>query len=180
MRAEGLGILLLSSFIFMSGPASAWTPQAASQQKATSAQKTSQDPPGDAKEAEPFPDVPRITAEEVQRLLKDTAKLVLVDTDDTMTYGEEHIKGAVNMTYDPTVDPQEREAILGALPGDKLIVIYCNCPHEEDAAPIVKELWQLGYDHDKVKALKGGLARWEELHYPLAGTSVDASTSKGN
>jgi 3-mercaptopyruvate sulfurtransferase SseA len=47
---------------------------------------------------------------------------------------------------------------------------------------MVLEMWQLGYDHDKVTTLKGGLTRWEQLHYPLAGTSVGATASqeKGN
>jgi len=30
------------------------------------------------------------------------------------------------------------------------------------------ELWQLGYDKDNLKALRGGSLRWEELDYPLA------------
>jgi hypothetical protein len=56
------------------------------------------------------------------------------------------------MAYDPTVDSEERQATLAALPSDRLIVFYCNCPHEEDSAPLVKEMWQLGYDHDKINA----------------------------
>ena len=114
-------------------------------------------------------------AEEVQQLLNLKANVILVDTDDSVTYEAEHIKGAVNMAYDPTVDPQERQGLLGALPSDRLIVFYCNCPREEDSAPLVKEMWQLGYDHDKVKALKGGLTRWEQLSYPLAGSEVKPS-----
>jgi 3-mercaptopyruvate sulfurtransferase SseA len=42
-------------------------------------------------------------------------------------------------------------------------------------------MWQLNYDHDKVKALQGGLSRWEQLKYPLAGSSIStAATEKGN
>jgi 3-mercaptopyruvate sulfurtransferase SseA len=43
---------------------------------------------------------------------------------------------------------------------------------------MVLEMWQLGYDHDNVKTLKGGLTRWEQLGYPLAGTDVDANKEK--
>jgi len=128
----------------------------------------------------PLPQVPRITAEEVQRLIKDKGNVVLFDTDYSASYGDEHIKGAVNIAYDPTADPRAQDETLSALPGNKLIVFYCNCPHEEDSAPLVLEMWQLNYDHDKVKALQGALARWEQLKYPLAGTSVDAATEKGN
>jgi len=145
------------------------------QSQAVAAVTARQDNSQGAKDAEPFPQVPRITAEEVQRLAKDKGKVVLVDTDDPEAYQAEHIQGAVNIPYDPTGDTQEQDQFLSALPGDRLIVFYCNCPHEEDSAPMVLEMWQLGYDHDKVKALKGGLIRWEQLRYPLAGTDVNRS-----
>jgi rhodanese-related sulfurtransferase len=146
----------------------------------SSAAKTDQHASASSKDKVPLPQVPRITAEEVQRLMKDK-NVVLVDTDDSESYGDEHIKGAVNIAYDPTADPRAQDETLSALPGNKLIVFYCNCPHEEDSAPLVMEMWQLNYDHDKVKALQGGLARWEQLKYPLAGSSIStASIEKGN
>lgn len=149
--------------------------------QASSAAKANQNNSASAKEKIPLPQVPRITAEEVQRQMKDKGNVVLVDTDDSESYADEHIKGAVNITYDPTADPRAQDETLSALPGDKLIVFYCNCPHEEDSAPLVLEMWQLNYDHDKVKALQGGLSRWEQLKYPLAGSSIStASTEKGN
>jgi rhodanese-related sulfurtransferase len=126
----------------------------------------------------PFPDVPRITAQEVQQRIKDKQDVVIVDTDDSVTYGAEHIKGAVNIYYDPTQDVTNDDQTLQALPGDKLVVFYCNCPHEEDSAPVVKEMWQLGYARDKVKALEGGLTRWEQLGYPLAGTDLPKGTQE--
>jgi rhodanese-related sulfurtransferase len=131
------------------------------------------------KDSVPFPDVPRITAEEVQQLIK-AGKVVIVDTDDPEAYAAEHIKGSVNIAFDPTVDAREQDQSLSALPGDRMVVFYCNCSHEEDSAPFVKEMWELGYDHDKVKALKGGLTRWEQLKYPLAGTDVEKTEEKGN
>jgi rhodanese-related sulfurtransferase len=149
--------------------------------QASSAAKADQDASASAKEKIPLPQVPRITAEDVQRLIKEKGNVVLVDTDDSESYGDEHIKGAVNIAYDPTADPRAQDETLSALPGNKLIVFYCNCPHEEDSAPLVLEMWELNYDHDKVKALQGGLTRWEQLKYPLAGTSMStASTEKGN
>src|ERR1035437_2141769 len=102
----------------------------------------SQDKSAQTKEAEPFPEVPRITAEEIQRLAKDNGKVVLVDTDDPEAYEAEHIKGAVNIPFDPTRDTHEQDQSLSALPGDRLIVFYCNCSHEEDSAPMVMELWE--------------------------------------
>jgi rhodanese-related sulfurtransferase len=171
MKSEFRAIFLLVTLALMAAALSARTLPESSQQ-AASAAKAGQGTSGSAKEALPFPQVPRITAEEVERLAKDKGNVVLVDTDDSETYAAEHIKGAVNVAYDPTVDAREEDDMLSALPGDKLIVFYCNCPHEEDSAPLVLEMWQLGYDHDKVKALKGGLTRWEQLGYSLAGTDI--------
>jgi len=131
-----------------------------------------------AKDTLPDPDVPRITAQEVEQRIKTKGDVVLVDTDDSVTYGAEHIKGAVNIYYDPTQDVTNADQTLQALPGNKLIVFYCNCPHEEDSAPMVKEMWELGYAKDKVKALEGGLTRWEQLGYPLAGTDLPKSTQE--
>ena len=120
----------------------------------------------------PFPEVPRITAEQVMRLVKEKGKVVVVDTDDAIAYEAEHIMGAINIPYDPTVATRSADDMLSALPGDKMIVFYCNCPHEEDSAPMVQEMWELSYDRANVKALQGGLTRWEQLDYPLAGTDL--------
>ncbi len=169
----------LGSLMLVAAVSSRALPNSSSQE--SSAAKTDQHASASAKDKIPLPQVPRITAEEVQRLIKEQGNVVLVDTDDSESYGDEHIRGAVNIAYDPTADPRAQDETLSALPGNKLIVFYCNCPHEEDSAPLVLEMWELNYDHDKVKALQGGLSRWEQLKYPLAGTSIStASTEKGN
>ena len=175
MKLRGMGGLLLGALLVVVAVVSIRAEQTGSQ-KATSA-KGGQSAP--SKDAEPLPQVPRITAEEVQRLMKD-GKVVLVDTDDSEAYTAEHIKGAVNIAFDPTADARAQDQILSALPGDRLVVFYCNCAHEEDSAPYVMEMWELGYDHDKVKALRGGLSRWEHLGYPLAGTDVDVKQAKAD
>ena len=132
-----------------------------------------------SKDALPFPKAPRITAEDVEQMIKDGKGVVIVDTDDSESYAAEHIKGSVNIVYDPTTDASAEDQSLSALPGDKMLVFYCNCPHEEDSAPLVLEMQQLGYDPAKVKALQGGLTRWEQLHYPLAGSDVDKTAQTG-
>jgi rhodanese-related sulfurtransferase len=76
------------------------------------------------------------------------------------------------------VDARERESTLAVLPMDTPIVLYCECNNEEDSAPMVRELRDLGYDRDKVKALKGGSIRWRALHYPFVSTPANASTEK--
>lgn len=181
MKARFLGVAGFVVALLMLMPAwlSARDAARSSQQSAPAA-KASQSASASAKDELPFPKAPRITAEEVERLVKDKKDVVIVDTDDSISYEAEHIKGAVNITYDPTTDARAEDDTLSALPGDKLIVFYCNCPHEEDSAPFVIEMQQLGYDAAKVKALEGGLVRWEQLHYPLVGTDVSVAQAKGN
>jgi len=169
----------LLALMLLPGGLSSGTLPADSKQASSSA-KTSQAGSASAKEELPFPDVPRITAEEVARQMKAKGDVVIVDTDDSETYEAEHIKGAINIPFDPTTDIRNQDQTLSALPGDKLVVFYCNCAHEEDSAPVVQEMWQLGYDKDKVKALQGGLTRWEQLHYPLVGTEVNKNSTKAD
>jgi len=180
MKFQFLGIVfVMGAFVFVPSAVSFGTPAESSQQAASEA-KTGQTASESSKDAIPFPQVPRITAEDVERQAKDKGNVVLVDTDDSESYAAEHIKGAVNVAYDPTADVRSQDDLLSALPGDKLIVFYCNCAHEEDSAPMVLEMQELGYDRDKVKALKGGLTRWEQLGYPLVGTDVRTAQAKGN
>jgi rhodanese-related sulfurtransferase len=170
VKPQFLAILLLGALVLVPAALYSRALPGSSQQAASASPK----------ETLPFPQAPRITAEEVERQIKDKGNVVLVDTDDPESYAAEHIKGAVNVAYDPTADARAQDDMLSALPGDKFLVFYCNCPHEEDSAPMVLEMQQLGYDHDKVEALKGGLTRWEQLGYPLAGTDVGAAQEKGN
>ena len=34
------------------------------------------------------------------------------------------------------------------------------------------ELWQLGYDKENLKALRGGWLKWDELDYPTVATET--------
>ncbi len=54
-----------------------------------------------------------------------------------------------------------------ALPMDKLLVTYCDCTDDANSAKMADELYKLGYDRDKVKALAGGSLKWVELKYPM-------------
>ena len=72
-----------------------------------------------------YPEVSRITAEELKHLMEENGEYVLVDTRDSFSYNYGHIKGAINIYYDSTGDPLGREMMLMALPMDKLIIIYC-------------------------------------------------------
>ena len=122
-----------------------------------------------AKEEVVLPNIPRITAEELKQMIEKGAEQVVVDVRDSGSYEAGHIKGAVNIYYDPTADPTDRQMMLVALPMDKLIVTYCDCTDDASSAKIAQELYQLGYDRDKIKVLSGGSLRWVELKYPMVG-----------
>ncbi len=114
-----------------------------------------------------LPNIPRITAEELKQMIDKGGDLVTVDTRDSGSYDAGHIKGAINIYYDPTSDPMARQMMLIALPMDKLIVTYCDCTDDASSANMAEELYQLGYDRDRIKVLSGGSLRWVELKYPL-------------
>jgi rhodanese-related sulfurtransferase len=111
-------------------------------------------------------EVPRITCEELKQLIDNGEKVVLIDTRRNSGYSAEHIKGAVNIYYEPSVYQMERELMLSSLPADKLLVFYCDCIDDSESAIMALELINLGYDVDNVRALSVGFLRWKELDYP--------------
>jgi rhodanese-related sulfurtransferase len=124
-------------------------------------------PVATAKEEVVLPQVLRITPDELRQLIDKGADLVVIDTRDNGSYDAGHIKGAINVYFDPTADPTERQMMLMALPMDKLLVTYCDCTDDANSAKMADELYKLGYDRDKVKALAGGSLKWVELKYPM-------------
>jgi len=113
------------------------------------------------------PEVPRIAALEIKQLIAKKADIVIVDTQSAENYDMWHIPTAINIPYISTANPADRELMLVALPMEKLIVIYCLCEEGTDSAQMALELKRLGYDHDKVKVLEGGLIKWDEQGYPM-------------
>ena len=114
-----------------------------------------------------LPDLPRISVEELKDMVDKDADIVIVDTRDGGSYAAGHIKGAINIQYDVTSDPMQRQMMLIALPMDKLIVTYCDCTDDANSANVAQELYDLGYDMDKLKVLSGGSLRWVEMKYPM-------------
>ncbi len=114
-----------------------------------------------------YPEVPRMPAKQLVQLLKKKADIVIVDTQSADGYEMWHIPSAINITYDSTADPTNRQLMLMALPGDKTIVIYCLCEEGTDSAKMALELRKLGYSNEKVMVLEGGLVLWDEKGYPM-------------
>ena len=68
----------------------------------------------------------RISCEGLKRLMDTGEKVVIIDTRKGNQYQSGHIQGAVNIYYNALGDPQERELMLSTLPGDILLVPYCD------------------------------------------------------
>lgn len=111
-------------------------------------------------------EVPRITCEDLKQLMDKGEKLVIIDTRASSSYRAEHIKGAINIHYNPAGDPVERGMTFTALPADRPLVIYCDCIDESDSSIMAQELKYQRYDIDDVRVLKLGFMRWKELGYP--------------
>ncbi len=122
---------------------------------------------GETKVKVAYPEVPRMPAEELVQVLKKKAEILIVDTQSPDGYEMWHIPSAINITYDSTADPTNRQLMLMALPMDKPIVIYCLCEEGTDSAKMALELRQLGYSNEQVKVLEGGLVLWDEKGYPM-------------
>ena len=122
---------------------------------------------GETKVKLAYPELPRMPAKELVQLLKKKAEIIIVDTQSADGYEMWHIPSAINITYDSTADPMNRQLMLTALPMDKQIVIYCLCEEGTDSAKMALELRQLGYSNENVKVLEGGLVLWDEKGYPM-------------
>jgi rhodanese-related sulfurtransferase len=125
---------------------------------------------GESKHKVAFPEIPRVSAEELKKMI-DAGKsdFVVVDVRDGGSYNAGHIKGAINIYYDATANPQDRQLMLMQLPMEKLIVTYCDCSDDASSGAIADELFKLGFEREKAKVLGGGSLRWVELKYPMVG-----------
>ena len=54
-------------------------------------------------------EVPRITCEELKQLIDKGENVVIIDTRKSSGYNAEHIKGAINIYYNPAGYQMERE-----------------------------------------------------------------------
>ena len=110
--------------------------------------------------------MPRITCEELKQLIDKGEDKVIIDTRNRSSYNNEHIRGAVNIHYNPSQFQMESEMILSALPWDKLLVFYCDCTDDSESALMALDLINLGYEANNIRALSGGWLCWKELGYP--------------
>jgi rhodanese-related sulfurtransferase len=105
-------------------------------------------------------EVENISQEEVKQMI-DSQKtdFLIVDVQPKEVYDLGHIKGAVSFPAD------ENLRSPGKLPKDKLLILYCDCAHEEDSISTAAQL-KKKWGYTKLKTLKGGWSGWVNLKYP--------------
>lgn len=113
------------------------------------------------------PELNRIKAEELRRLTDNKSEFILIDSRDSGKYRQGHIKGAINISFDPSGDPNVLKMTLMAIPMDKVIIVYCDSEGENISAGLAMDLYNMGCDMDSIKILSGGMAQWKKMGYPL-------------
>jgi rhodanese-related sulfurtransferase len=110
-----------------------------------------------------FPEIPRISNEELKKLIEAKEKVVILDTQPKEVYDAGHIKGAISF---PWKEEYTQDDVAG-LPVGELIVTYCDCgPGESDSAFVANQLLQLGFGTVKVLG-EPGIRGWKKSNYPM-------------
>ena len=105
----------------------------------------------------------RISVDELKRLVDIGANPVVFDVRTTTARERDplRIPGAI------AFDVSQVDAVVADLPGEREIILYCNCPSEASAARIARLLMDRGVR--SVRPLAGGLQAWID-----AGFKADA------
>jgi len=108
-------------------------------------------------------DVPRISIEELNKMIEDKTPVTIIDVQPKDIYESGHIKGAISIPWKSQIALED----VWSLPSDQLTVTYCDCgPGESDSADVANQLSNFGFDN--VKVLRDPSIRgWKELKYPM-------------
>jgi 3-mercaptopyruvate sulfurtransferase SseA len=103
---------------------------------------------------------PRITPEELKKMIEGKADIVIVDNQPKSLYDKAHIPGAINLPWAIEIEgPVD-------LPYDKPLILYCGCAEEEDSAYVADQLIEK-FGYNNIKLLEGGWGQWVKLGYPI-------------
>jgi rhodanese-related sulfurtransferase len=106
-------------------------------------------------------EIQQIKPEEVKKLIESKKKdFVVVDTQPKGAYDLGHIKGAVNFPWGPDLKSP------GKLPKNKMLILYCDCAHEEDSTDTATQLMEK-WGYSNLRILEGGWGGWQKLGYPI-------------
>jgi rhodanese-related sulfurtransferase len=102
-----------------------------------------------------------IQIEEAQELFG-SGTAVFIDTRDELEYRAGHIKGAINI---PLVEFDTRLDSLRALPGDEVLITYCDGTECSSCIEFANRLYSAGISN--VKIFFGGWEEWKASQLPM-------------
>ena len=105
-------------------------------------------------------EITRIKPDELKKMIESKANIVVVDTQPKGAYEIGHIKGAISFPWAPDIKSP------GNLPYNKTLILYCDCPHEEDSIDVANQLTE-NFGYTDIKILEGGWLKWQKLDYPI-------------
>jgi len=106
-------------------------------------------------------EVQHISAEDLKKLIESKTNVLIVDVQPKVAYEAGRIKGAINFPWAKEIKGPIK------LPKNKLLVIYCDCSHEEDSIDVATQLIErFDYDSNNIKILTGGWSGWVKAGYP--------------
>ncbi|GAB5554653.1 MAG: hypothetical protein Sapg2KO_42440 [Saprospiraceae bacterium] len=102
-----------------------------------------------------------VSAEQLNKALEDSSRLVLLDARSKVAWRQTHIPGAIPVPY--YEDPEE---FLKHIPKDSstMIVAYCACPHAA-SGQVISKLNKLGYNNTAI--LDEGILIWAQEGYAV-------------
>ena len=108
-------------------------------------------------------EIPRITIEELKKMMDDGEELTVIDTQPLNIYEKGHIKGALSIPWKSQLRLEDVWTIPSGIP----IITYCACgAGESDSADFAKQLMKMGYND--VKVLKHpAIEGWIKAGYPV-------------
>ncbi|MEO8289115.1 MAG: rhodanese-like domain-containing protein [Chloroflexota bacterium] len=104
--------------------------------------------------------LPRVTIAEA-KALTDANDVKIVDVRDKQFYDQGHIKGSINV---PHGDLASR---LSDLPRSGNLVLYCECPNDEESASVAYALKIAGYTNMRILQGPQALTAWKNAGYPV-------------
>jgi len=108
-------------------------------------------------------EMPRISIQELKKMMDDGSPVTIIDVQPKEVYEMGHIKGAISIPWKSQIALED----VWSLPGDQLIVTYCDCgPGEADSADVAEQLFQMGYETVKVLG-DPSIEGWREAGYPM-------------
>jgi rhodanese-related sulfurtransferase len=107
-------------------------------------------------------DVPRITVQELKKMMDTKAPVVVLDAQPKRAFDKGHIKGAISFPWGPKLSDEQ----IAALPKGKPIVLYCDCgPGEADSVSVAERLIERGFSDVKVLA-DPSIRGWKDAGFP--------------